>query len=145
MLGLILAVLAFDFVNNATRAASAGEVFIRAITFLPQANRTSYGILLMMVGTLILGVALVLAELRRSNVLRTSAQVSAAAALMTSIGLFLWVLMGTFIGGDWLSSPRARRTPSALSSLLPTSSACSRRTLPADPRCDDRSGVCAAQ
>ena len=99
MLGLILAVLAFDFVNNATRAASAGEVFIRAITFLPQANRTSYGILLMMVGTLILGVALVLAELRRSNVLRTSAQVSAAAALMTSIGLFLWVLMGTFIGG----------------------------------------------
>ncbi len=99
MIGVILAVLAFDFVNNATRVGSAAEVFIRAITFLPQTNRTSYGILLMMVGTLVLGVALVLAELRRSNVLRDQAQTTAAAVLMSSIALFLWVLMGTFIGG----------------------------------------------
>ncbi|MCS6772957.1 MAG: O-antigen ligase family protein [Thermoflexales bacterium] len=98
-IGLIMAVLAFDFVNNAVRATSAGQVFASALTFLPQKSQNSLGILSMMLGTLAVGTALVLAELRRADVLHTTEQTLAAGGLILSLGLLLWVLMGTFIGG----------------------------------------------
>lgn len=96
-IGLILGILAFNFVNNADRRTIPGQVFVGALTLVKGEPR--WGVLAMFLLTLMIGVIIVLAELRHNHVLVTNEQLIAAGALITSLGLLLWIGFGTFIAG----------------------------------------------
>lgn len=96
-IGLILGILAFDFVNNADRRTIPGQVFVNALTLVKGEPR--WGVLAMFLLTLAIGAIIILAELRHSDVLVTNEQVIAAGALIASLGLLLWIGFGTFIAG----------------------------------------------
>ncbi len=96
-LGLILGIMAFDFTNNIERSTAAGQVFINALTRVK--GQPSLGVLAMFLITLIVGIAIVLAELRSGGVLRDNEHTVAAGALIASIAAFVWVAFGTFIAG----------------------------------------------
>jgi tetratricopeptide (TPR) repeat protein len=112
MLGLVLAVLAFDFTNNTTRYLVPGEVFLKAMTELPAgAGRAvpapGLGVLAMFLLTLGIGTVIIAAELRRSDVLKSNEQTVAAVLLVLSVAAFVWIAFGTFIAGrlvDFISS-----------------------------------------
>jgi tetratricopeptide (TPR) repeat protein/O-antigen ligase len=96
-LGLILAIMAFDFISNADRLTVPGQVFINALTMVK--GQPSAGVLLMFVLTLVIGVVVILAELRRSDVLRNNEQTLAAGAFIAALATLIWVAFGTFIAG----------------------------------------------
>ncbi|PJF48189.1 MAG: hypothetical protein D6709_03815 [Chloroflexi bacterium] len=96
-LGLILGIMAFDFTNNIERSVTAGQVFIGAMTFVK--GQPSLGVLAMFLITLIIGAAVVLAELRSSGALCNNEHTATAGALLASIAAFVWVSFGTFIAG----------------------------------------------
>lgn len=96
-LGLILGIMAFDFTNNIERSTIAGQVFINAMTRVK--GQPSFGVLAMFLITLIVGVAVILTELRSGGVLRDNEHTVAAGALITSIAMCVWVAFGTFIAG----------------------------------------------
>ncbi|MCS6848331.1 MAG: O-antigen ligase family protein [Anaerolineae bacterium] len=96
-LGLILGIMAFDFTNNIERSTAAGQVFINAMTRVK--GQPSFGVLTMFLITLIVGLAVILAELRSGGVLRDNEHTVAAGALIASLAMFVWVAFGTFIAG----------------------------------------------
>lgn len=96
-LGLILGIMAFDFTNNIERSTVAGQVFVNAMTRVK--GQPSLGVLAMFLITLIVGVTVILAELRSGGVLRDNEHTVAAGALIASIATFVWVAFGTFIAG----------------------------------------------
>jgi tetratricopeptide (TPR) repeat protein len=97
VLGLILAIMAFDFTSNADRVTVPGQVFVNALTVVRGAP--SAGVLAMFLITLLVGVVLIVAELRRSDVLRSNEQGLAAGAFIASLAVLIWVVFGTFIAG----------------------------------------------
>jgi tetratricopeptide (TPR) repeat protein/O-antigen ligase len=106
LLGLVLGVMAFDFTNNIPRYTNAGQLFLRAMIELPpqpgfrDAATSSAGVLLMFLGTLILGMVLFTSELQVQGTLHdNTANVWPAAALIGAIGVFVWVAFGTFVAG----------------------------------------------
>jgi tetratricopeptide (TPR) repeat protein len=94
-LGLILGVMAFDFTNNSARLSVPGRVFVESMTLVKSEARR--GILLMFLLTLVAGLSIFLAELRREGKLKTTEQLVAALCVAGSIALFIWVSFGTFI------------------------------------------------
>jgi len=96
-LGLILAVMAFDFTNNVDRSTIPGEVFLGTMTELR--GQPSFGVLAMFLITLVIGLVVILAELRADGVIRPGEQTVAAGALIASIAALVWVAFGTFIAG----------------------------------------------
>lgn len=96
-LGLILGIMAFDFTNNIERSTVAGQVFVNAMTRVK--GQPSLGVLAMFLITLIVGVTVILAELRSGGVLRDNEHTVAAGALIASIATFVWVAFGTFVAG----------------------------------------------
>ena len=103
MLGLILGIMAFDFTNNSRRLTVPTDVFIKAMTELPaKANGSptaNLAVLGMFLATLIIGVLIIVLELRRTDVLKSNEHTLAASALVAGISLFVWVAFGTFIAG----------------------------------------------
>lgn len=97
ILGLILAIMAFDFTSNAERLTVPGQVFVNAMTSVK--GQPSLGVLAMFLLTLVVGVIVILAELRRSEVLRNGEQALAAGAFITALATLIWVAFGTFIAG----------------------------------------------
>jgi tetratricopeptide (TPR) repeat protein len=122
MLGLVLAVLAFDFTNNTTRYLIPGEVFLKAMTELPAGGARampapSLGVLAMFLLTLAIGTVIIAAELRRSDVLKSNEQTVAAVLLVLSIAAFVWIAFGTFIAGrlvDFISSQQGNTVGNVL-------------------------------
>ncbi|MFN3705621.1 MAG: hypothetical protein ACK4WM_06485 [Thermoflexales bacterium] len=112
--GFVLAVMAFDFTNNADRLNAAGRVFINAMTSVR--GQPAYGVLAMFGVTFIFGVALAVLDLRRSEVLRSGAEVSAAAGLIATLALGVWVAFGTFIAGRLVDFTTA--TQNTIGSIL---------------------------
>ena len=100
-LGLMMGVMAFDFINNSDRLLVPGEVFLGAMTRVR--GQPSYGVLTMFLLTLLVGLAIILAELRVRGVLETNEQTVAAGALIASLAVFLWVALGTLIAGQLVS------------------------------------------
>jgi tetratricopeptide (TPR) repeat protein len=96
-LGLILGVMAFDFTNNVERSTIPGQVFLNAMTKLK--GQPGLGVLAMFLITLVLGLVIILAELRTDGVIRTDEQTVAASALIASIAALVWIAFGTFIAG----------------------------------------------
>ena len=97
VIGLILAVMAFDFTSNSDRVSVPGQVFINALTVVK--GQPSAGVLAMFLVTLLTGTILVAAELRRSEVVRTNDQTLAAGAFIAALAAVIWVAFGTFIAG----------------------------------------------
>ncbi len=97
ILGLILAIMAFDFTSNAERLTVPGQVFVNAMTSVK--GQPSLGVLSMFLLTLIVGVVVILTELRRSEVLRNGEQALAAGAFVAALATLIWVAFGTFIAG----------------------------------------------
>jgi len=97
-LGLILGVMAFDFTNNSARLTVPGRVFIESMTIVR--SQPKMGVLLMFLLTLGVGLAVVMAELRREGKLQKSGQLLAALGVMSSIAILIWVSFGTFIAGQ---------------------------------------------
>ena len=97
-LGLILGVMAFDFTNNSSRLTVPGKVFVESMTIVR--SQPKMGVLLMFVVTLGVGLAVILAELRRDGKLPKSDQLLPALGVMASIAIFIWVSFGTFIAGQ---------------------------------------------
>jgi tetratricopeptide (TPR) repeat protein/O-antigen ligase len=97
VLGLILAIMAFDFTSNADRTPVPGQVFINALTLVK--GQPSLGVLAMFLITLVIGTILIVAELRRSDVLRGNDQIMAAGAFIAALAVVVWVAFGTFIAG----------------------------------------------
>jgi tetratricopeptide (TPR) repeat protein len=99
LLGLVLGIMSFDFTNNIPRYTNAAQLFIKALVELPNQG-SSYGVLLMFLLTLGLGVGIIVSELHREGALRdNNANVLPAAALVVSIAVFVWFAFGTFIAG----------------------------------------------
>jgi tetratricopeptide (TPR) repeat protein len=96
-LGLILGVMSFDFTNNTERLTNPGQVFLGAMARVN--GEAALGVLGMFVITFIVGTVIIVAELRRSDVLRSNESTFAAAMLIGSIALLIWVAFGTFIAG----------------------------------------------
>jgi tetratricopeptide (TPR) repeat protein len=97
VLGLILAIMAFDFTSNSDRVTVPGQVFVNALTVVK--GTPSAGVLAMFLITLLVGVITIVAEMRRSDVIRTNEQSLAAGAFIASLAVVIWVAFGTFIAG----------------------------------------------
>ncbi|MDW8351025.1 MAG: tetratricopeptide repeat protein [Anaerolineae bacterium] len=97
-LGLILGIMAFDFTNNSDRSLVAGQVFIGSMTRVK--GQLSLGILGMFIATLLVGLLIILAELRSKGMLMSGHHVVAAGATIAALATFVWVAFGTFIAGQ---------------------------------------------
>jgi len=100
-LGLMMGVMAFDFINNSERILVPGQVFWGTMTRLR--GQPSYGVLAMFLLTLVVGLSIILAELRVRGTHETNEQTVAAGALMASLAVFIWVAFGTLIAGQLVS------------------------------------------
>jgi len=98
LLGLIMGVMAFDFVNNSDRLLIPGQVFLGAMTRVR--GQPSYGVLAMFLITLVVGLSIILAELRVRGAIENNEQTVAAGTLMAALAAFLWVALGTLIAGQ---------------------------------------------
>jgi tetratricopeptide (TPR) repeat protein/O-antigen ligase len=101
-LGLILGVLAFDFITNSDRIGVAGRVFQAALT--TARGQPAYGVLGMFLLTWLLGGVLLVADAHRSGTLRLPPtgnfrSLAAAVAVALSISALICVAFGTFISG----------------------------------------------
>jgi len=97
-LGLMMGVMAFDFVNNSDRLLVPGQVFLGAMTRVR--GQPSYGVLAMFLITLVVGLSIILAELRVRGAIENNEQTVAAGTLMAALAAFLWVALGTLIAGQ---------------------------------------------
>jgi tetratricopeptide (TPR) repeat protein len=97
-LGLMMGVMAFDFVNNSERFLVPGQVFLGAMTRVK--GQPSYGVLAMFLITLVVGLGIILAELRVRGVIQNDEQTVAAGALIAALAAFLWVALGTLIASQ---------------------------------------------
>ena len=97
-LGLMMGVMAFDFVNNSDRLLVPGQVFLGAMTRVR--GQLSYGVLAMFLITLVVGLSIILAELRVRGAIENNEQTVAAGTLMAALAAFLWVALGTLIAGQ---------------------------------------------
>ena len=102
VLGLILGILAFDFINNSERNTVPGQVFLNALTVAK--GQSSMGILIMFLATWILGALLFVSDAHRRGTLMIPdhdnlATLSAVTALVMSISLLICIAFGTFISG----------------------------------------------
>jgi tetratricopeptide (TPR) repeat protein len=69
--GFIVGALSFDFVTNAERLTQPGAIVWRALTVLPaQANRTSYGALMIFAFTWVMSTVLFIAQMAKRGVFR---------------------------------------------------------------------------
>ena len=100
-LGLILGVMAFDFTNNVDRSTIPGQVFIGSMTKLR--GQTSLAVLAMFLITVVVGLIVILAELRTDGLIRANEQTVAAGALIVSVAALVWIAFGTFIAGQLTS------------------------------------------
>ncbi len=101
-LGLILGVLAFDFINNSDRNAIPGQVFINALTIVRGAP--ALGVLAMVLLTWVLGAVLLIADAHRRGTLQIPEKdnfriLLAATAVVLTISALVCVVYGTFIAG----------------------------------------------
>ena len=111
-LGLILGVMAFDFINNSDRNTVAGQVFVNALTVVN--GKFSVGILGMFMVTWILGAMLLVADAHRRGTLQiperdNAAPLTAALALVLTISLLICIVFGTFIAGRLVDFVSARQ------------------------------------
>lgn len=102
MLGLILGILAFDFINNSDRITVAGQVFWNALTVAK--GRPAAGVLAMLLLTWILGSLLLIADAYRRGTLEipdksSTASLATATALVMAISMMICIAFGTFISG----------------------------------------------
>lgn len=101
-LGLILAVLAFDFINNSDRITVAGQVFVNAFTTVR--GQSALGVLGMILMTWILGGLVLVADAHRRGTLQIPDKdnfkpLLAATALVLAISALVCITYGTFISG----------------------------------------------
>jgi tetratricopeptide (TPR) repeat protein len=101
-LGLILAVLAFDFINNSDRMTVAGQVFVNAFTTVRGAS--ALGVLSMLLMTWILGGVVLVADAHRRGTLQMPDKgnfkpLLAATTLVLAISALVCITYGTFISG----------------------------------------------
>lgn len=110
-LGLILAVLAFDFTNNSDRSTSAGTVFVNALTVVK--GQSSYGVLAMFLITWLVGALLLVTDAHRRGTLQIPdtnnvAPLAAAISLLLAVSALVCVAFGTFISGRLVDFVTAR-------------------------------------
>lgn len=101
-MGLILGIMAFDFMNNPERVTVPGTVFLNALTVVK--GQARYGVLFMFLLTWIIGTVILIADAYRDGSIKltgtnTTHQLWAAVALCMSVSLMVWVAFGTFIAG----------------------------------------------
>jgi tetratricopeptide (TPR) repeat protein len=111
-LGLILGVLAFDFINNSDRNTVAGQVFINALTIVK--GSTALGILGMFLSTWVLGALLLIADAHRRGTLQISEKdnllpLTSAVVLCMAIAILVCIAFGTFISGRLVDFVSARQ------------------------------------
>jgi tetratricopeptide (TPR) repeat protein len=111
-LGLMLGILAFDFINNSDRNTNTGQVFWNALTVVK--GQPSLGILIMFLITWVLGSLILLADAHRRGTLHipehnNAAALTAAFALSLSISLLICIAFGTFIAGRLVDFVAARQ------------------------------------
>ncbi len=111
-LGLILGIMAFDFVNNSDRNTVAGQVFLNALTVVK--GQSSLGVLGMFLVTWILGAILLVADAHRRGTLQLPEQNSsvplvAACGVVLSISLLMCIVFGTFISARLVDFVSARQ------------------------------------
>jgi tetratricopeptide (TPR) repeat protein len=111
-LGLIMAILAFDFINNSDRNTVAGQVFINALTVVK--GQSSLGVLGMFLVTWLLGAILLIADAHRRGTLQipeqnNTASLAAALGVVLSISLLICVVFGTFISARLVDFVSARQ------------------------------------
>jgi tetratricopeptide (TPR) repeat protein len=111
-LGLILGIMAFDFINNSDRNTVAGQVFVNALTVVQ--GKSSMGVLGMFLVTWILGAILLVADAHRRGTLQipdhdNTVPLAAALGLVLSISLLMCVLFGTFISARLVDFVSARQ------------------------------------
>lgn len=97
VIGLILAIMSFDFTSNSDRVTVPGQVFLNALTVVK--GQPSLGVLAMFLITLLVGTVLVAAEMRRNEIVRANDQTLAAGAFIAALATMIWVAFGTFIAG----------------------------------------------
>lgn len=112
LLGLILGVLAFDFINNSDRITNAGQVFWSAFTVVK--GQPGVGILGMLLLTWILGSLLLVSDAHRRGTLGIPDKDNAAAlitatVLIMSISMAICIAFGTFISGQLVDFVSARQ------------------------------------
>ncbi|HUW13491.1 MAG TPA: hypothetical protein VM537_27455, partial [Anaerolineae bacterium] len=92
--GFVLGTLAFDFVTNAERLTQPMAIIWRALTVLPaQGSRTSYGALMILALTWLMGAAIFTSETARSGAFRERKGDGALA-----IALYLLISLGVGLG-----------------------------------------------
>jgi hypothetical protein len=96
-LGLMLGVLAFDFINNSDRNTVPGQVFINALTVVK--GQPAYGVLVMFLITWVLGAVVLIADAHRRGTLGIPDRdnlrpLAAAVALCLSISMLLCIVFG---------------------------------------------------
>ena len=111
-LGLILGILAFDFITNADRNTVVGRVFFDALTVVR--GEPAYGVLGMVAITWILGAVLLVGDAHRSGTLGIPATnnlkpLAAALALCLSVSALVCVAFGTFVAGRLVDFVSARQ------------------------------------
>ncbi|MCS7059974.1 MAG: tetratricopeptide repeat protein, partial [Anaerolineae bacterium] len=109
-LGLMLGILAFDFITNSDRKTVPIQVFWDALTKVRGAP--SYGILIMFLLTWVVGALLLVGDAHRSGTLMIREKdnvgpLATATALCLAVSLLIGVIFGSFIAGrlvDFISS-----------------------------------------
>ncbi|HEY3342520.1 MAG TPA: hypothetical protein VGK81_10900, partial [Anaerolineae bacterium] len=111
-LGLIMGILAFDFISNSDRNTVAGQVFLNALTIVK--GQPSMGVLGMFLATWLMGAILLVADAHRRGTLQipdhdNSVQLAAALSLVLSISLLMCIMFGTFISARLVDFVSARQ------------------------------------
>jgi tetratricopeptide (TPR) repeat protein len=110
-LGLILGVLAFDFINNSDRNTVSGQVFINAFTVVR--GQPALGVLGMLLLTWVLGAIVLIADAHRRGTLQIPEKdnfriLLAATTLVLVVSALVCVTYGTFIAGRLVDFVSAR-------------------------------------
>lgn len=112
-LGLILGIMAFDFMNNPDRLTTPGTVFLNAL--IQVKGQARYGILFMFLLTWVIGTVILIADGYRDASIRVNdnesgKQLLTAAMLCMSLALLVWVSFGTFIAGRLVAFITSRQS-----------------------------------